>query len=294
MNADLISSPLDFVRRFLSHELKAHPSAAIWPVASEDIPDETLLFRIAWLGLEWGILDAENLRRNLDDLHRHWGQTRRQFRNALAFVVPDRNGTKRALDLAEIILSGTNERKFRAFLQPGLLKDKIAEIRAVVFSIYRTIHLPRHGQEYLGETQFDVLPFALDPHSEKDLLEAAMRTLEPHFRSEIAPSELKSILGLGEVDCAGVRRLLFPMSDAARWFFCFLNLPRFRDVQPILQSIRQGIRAGEFGLLRSSELLRLDELESELRAKVLRNVDLPLSDLSLESGSYLVWSGALD
>lgn len=243
------------LRAALAAELRGRPGAALWPKANRDIPDDELVFTIAYLGPEWGALGERELHERLDPMHRLWGHTRRQFRNALAFAVPG---------------GGDSPETF-----------------------YRALMLPREGQSHVGATLFDEIELPPSRPGE-GLHERALRALAPSLHEEIEPAELARIIGLGETDCAGVRRLLFPMPDAARWFFCFLNLPRLRDASPVRRAVARGVASGEFGLLRGRTLLPLDGWEESWARETLFRSEIPAGEIAFESGDYLVWRQALE
>lgn len=283
------SPAVELVERMLLHELAGHPEAVFQPRDSEEIPDEPYRFRLAYMGLEWADLDDDERFRRLDELHRLRGRTRRQFRNGLAFVLPDRAGRDEALRAAERLLSEAGE-TIKAIERAHYEGKGLDTLHGRLFRLYGHICIPRADQDYVGPTRFDVVPLGMD-HLEASLHEGAMARLAARFRATIAPEELRSILGLGRTDAAGVHRVLFPMSEAGRWFFSFVNLPRFRDADPIRRAVAEGIARGVFGLLRNKGLHELDRLPgsgSGAAGDLIFERPFSPGDVEFEGGSYLV------
>lgn len=242
----------------LRQELRPESGAVLWPRCPRDIPDDSPCFRIAYLRPEDARLDEPALIARLNELHRLWGQTRRQFRNGLGFAVMDLAGADR------------------------FAREKsIANFRAA----YRRIYLPEDGRSSWGETRFVRVDFACGETSA--LHDSAMQALGEKIRSEISAEEFASWIGLERVDCSGIVRSLFPMADAGSWFFRFLGFPRFRDLSPLRTAILGGIREGRFGILRSNKLLRLDKAYEEIRTEVLTGAGADESAVVFERGYYL-------
>lgn len=262
------------------------------PRASIEIPDDET-FHLAWMPLDQApspdrasgsppLPDPEDA---LDELHRLRGRTRRQYRNALGFALPDAGGLAEALEVARALLA-RNDGDGRPAEEYAF-----AELHPKLQGIYRRLLLPAPDQEYLGRTVFESLP--LEPSPDLGLHEAAMRSLEPRFRRSLEPAELAAIVGLGRVDRAGVRRTLFPLEEAARWFFMFSTLPRFHDREPIRRAVAEGVAAGAFGLLLEGELRALDRLPEGATGRAIFRREIDVRSLDFAPGAYLVDAAAL-
>lgn len=239
-------------------DLRDKPGVVVWPTTNMDIPDDRDSFKVVYLGVEFAGLESGALQSRLDELHRYRGQTRRQYRNAIVFVVPS----------AEATACG-----------------EIADY-------YDRIALPGTGTGYFSETVFQLISLGIeqaggpvDPvHA---LHERVMKTLRPNLRNELDPSELKQILELGSLDCAGIQRNFFPLQQVDRWFFSFPSLPKIDDAQVLRQSVAEGLRRKEFGLLRTDELLELNRCDTELIQRVDWNSKLTQAEIRFEPGFYL-------
>lgn len=260
MSESFDPAALKRIRDAISNDPQHFPYAVVWPRTPEEIPDDTLQFRVAYLGPEWIGLDEEQGREKLGALYKFCGQTRRQFRNALAFAIPDTTA-------------------FRVACETG--GQKTADSAAGFMRIYPTLDVPYERGGFQGNAGFRRVPnrLASDPAS--------------IFASALDPRELARMVGFGEKDCAGIRRVVFPMADAARWFFCSLSFPRFPSVEPIRGAIAEGIEQGLFGVLRSQELLGLDAIPARLKAQTFSGKKIDPREIKFENGHYLVWGEAL-
>ncbi len=264
----------DVLLRVLSREMEGISGVVVWPRSTVDIPDDSMLFRVAYLPPEYAGLDREEVLRRLDAVHRFWGPTRRQFRNALAFVIPDAGAIERLG-----ALSGEAS-------EPGTGSHPLN-------SIYRSLALPRKGEGHGGNTEFDFIALSDEAGPNGGLHSAVLGALDPYLWDVLEPDEVIRIIGLGLTDCAAVHRVLFPLADVARWIFSFLTLPRLRNIQPIQRAISKGVREGKFGLLHTPRLLELDFLPEDLKPAVLLGTDIEPGSIQFSGEAYLVWPGAM-
>ncbi len=246
MNPDALGD-LEFMeatRKSILSDPMRFPYALLWPQSPDDIPDDSSHLRIVYLGPEWLELSPTDAQNQMASWHRLFGQTRRQFRNALLFARPD-------------------ETAWSMRAQPELL--------------YPTFEAPTVAGDYHGDVSFEEVPRS---------------RLNEIVRREISPEELADQLGLGRNDASGIYRGLIPLSDAARWFFCFVGFPRFRDVEPIRAAIIQGIESGYFGLIETDKLLALDHPLDELHPQMMTKRKLDSSRVEFKNGHYLILTGA--
>lgn len=241
----------------LRAELASAPGAVVWPTVSEQIPDDGKSFQIAYMPPEWAELQEPALTERLDHMTRKWGQTRREFRNRLAFVLPD----PMALEAA---------------FQPG------RESWAIQF-VYKRIALPREGPDSPGPISFRVMH--LNPSNSLSLHDGVLTALADHFRDAVSPQELAKFIALGRVDCSGGLRRVFPLEDIPRWFFTFLSLPRLRDDAPLRRAVAEGVDSGLFAVAYDQPLLALDEFPAP---GALLTTGLKPGDVRFAPGGYLV------
>lgn len=246
------------IKAALLEELRDEVGVVVWPATNMDIPDDRNSFKVVYLGAEFVGLEPKALHSRLDELHRYRGQTRRQYRNGLVFVVPSA-GAKDA--------------------------NKIADY-------YDRIALPGTGSGFFSETVFRLISIGADQDeplqdSARALHERAMAALRPNLYHELDSSELKQILGLGSLDCAGIQRNFFPLQQVDRWFFSFPSLPKIQDATVLQQSIAEGLRREKFGLLRTDELLELNRRDTELLKQIDWNSKPFAHEIRFESGFYL-------
>jgi len=247
----------------LRKHLPADPGHIIWPRATTDIPDDTMILRVAFLPPDVADCNRSVLVRRLDQLHRFWGQTRRQFRNALIFALPD---------------------------QGAVSKSE----QALVSELYNQLAIPLKGSGHGGSSEFEFVPLPV-PELGRDTLDGLIgEALKSYLRTELAPSEIIRITGLGQKDCAGIMREVFPVADIARWIFSFLTLPRLRDVEPIQKSIARGVAEGLFGFVRTNHLLELDRFPLELKAEVQMKVALDPAGIDFNGNAYLILPDAVN
>lgn len=239
--------------RELSDELAAAAAGrrvefVLGPEASEEIPDDDLRFRVAILGTGWIGLSEGDRVARMDRYLREWARTRRALRNALAFAPPEAEGEG-------------NER---------------GQAR------YRFLYMPVAGDDLFERIDFG-------PNADDAGVPAAIeRVLAPRLRESVTPTELAGVIGLGRVDPVGVRRNIFPLREAIRWFFCFPGWPRFADEDPLLSAVIEGVRAAEFGLLRSAGLPPLDTPDPAAHGSVIADREISRGDLSAREGLWLV------
>lgn len=256
-------------KRLLESELGQSPGAVIFPRCSIEIPDDTPLFRVAYTDPSFSQLPEAKLLEHLDSLHRLCGQTRREYRNALVFAV-------------------AHPAAWQKLQEPDRSPQKT---RAAILGADCSLFIPRETNGGWRGTEFDRVELPVAKGSDAGLHDRVLAALGDRLRTELPPDELESILGLGRADCSGIFRRVFPMTDAAEWFFRFLTFPRFLNVEPIRESIRKGLGTGRFGLLRSRELIRLNVGHEEIKDRVTTGPQLGLDEIHFEPGHYLVWRG---
>lgn len=225
----------------------------IRPAATEEIPDDTLRFRVVVPGGDWtGLSDAAREAR-MDQYQREWARTRRALRNAVAFVPPEGEGS-------------------------GGLR-------------YRALWFPRPGSPDSSRGTLERISLGLPAGDEANpvaIATAVERLLASRLRDEIAPDEIKRLVRLGETDAAGVRRNLFPLREAIRWFFCFPGWPAVADEIPLLRAVVQGIGESVFGLVESDGLLPLDLTDPTTAGVVRIGCRVPEGDLAARDRFWLV------
>lgn len=222
----MADATMQALERAIRSELRDAPGAVVWPRKSEDIPDDAAGFRLVYLSPEWAGLELAALAEWLDHLTRKWGQTRREFRNAIGFAIPDAVGAYRSIHLPRMGAEACGPVEF--------LKIEVAAGAAGKSA-------PERSAKDAG-----------------GLHQVMMAALAPHFRDAVSPEELAEVIGLGRVDCAGVMRRVFPLADIPRWFFTFLNLPRLRNAEPLRRAVAEGVARGVFDLTSGRGLLALD------------------------------------
>jgi hypothetical protein len=261
------------IRAALERELAGREDAVLWPGEPLDIPDATMLFRVAYLGPEFAGSAEDEIRRRLDTLLRFWGQTRRQYRNALAFAMP-------------------NPVRWKDLIRRRAAPNDFAGAEALpsaeeLIGCYDSIVLPSKSEGFGVRGELDRA--AVRPPEGRSLHDGVLASLDPYLLELIETELVVGLIQLGEIDGVGVRRLLFPLGELARWFFCFLGFPRVRGVGVIRNCVREGIATGRFGLLRQKRLLPLDALDEDQRRRVILHRRLADDEIDFSiDGGYLV------
>jgi hypothetical protein len=106
--------------------------------------------------------------------------------------------------------------------------------------------------------------------------------------SRLEPQNLAQRIGLGAVDASGIRRRIFPLADAARWYFSFLGFPRLENIEPLRVAVIEGVKAGEFGLVRVADRPALDHLPLEIAKSTRFGAAIHPAEIQFHEHDYLV------
>src|SRR5205823_2978295 len=78
------------IRDMLTQRLAGHRAAVVWPVKTQDLPDEDPTFLIGYLPLEFAAEGKAEQERVAKELFSKYGDRPRKYRNGVGLAIPER------------------------------------------------------------------------------------------------------------------------------------------------------------------------------------------------------------
>jgi len=233
---------LGAVRGALETELAAQRDVLVWP---DTVADGVPRFTFAYLHPDWSA-DTVPLERLLE----HAGPSRRRFRNAVGFVLPDAAQFDRARQSARQRLAAEGLLRRRAQLgfseeQTAELSGKAAEagrdLAAAIGRAYSTVVMPVFARQ--GDRPYD-----LEATDLRSLLTAG-RSLHARVREAVSHrvfdrmtvDKLVALAGLGP------ERSHVGLGTLVEWFFSYLEFTKVRDARVVADAVSLAVMEGRLG-----------------------------------------------
>ena len=277
---------LEKIRNELSKSLQTNNGKAIlWPKDSTAIGDRTPEFNIAYLGADW----AEKSRDAAITEAMVWlesrGSDKREYKNALAFVVPNKlqmDKARKAGRTGEAITSLINQKakyKFTAedleeLTQKG--KDANNEISAAVRRLYDYVLLSVPNTDGINPLRLEIIDLQSQLNTSQNLQERVLDALKNYVFDSITPSKLTRLSGL-EAESPGY----ITGDELVSFFFRFPTYPKILSVEAVKQAILKAIQQGLMGYVPYLVILPDGTLKVENSALISFERSIPFNELDL-------------
>lgn len=253
----------------------------LWPKDSVAIPDRTTEFTIVYLGAEWSDKSREAAVAEALQWVEYRGNDKREYKNALAFVIPSqsqldkaRKATRNALALDSLI---DQKAKYKFTLEDiDELKEKSKDSKNAISSALRRLYddvlLPVPGDPI----RIEVMDLRSQLNTSQNLQERVLDLLKNHVFDSMTVGKLVRLANLSETD-----RQYVVGDDLVSYFFRFPNYPKMLSPGGIKQAIVQAIAQGQLGYVPYMTVPADGQPQVENPALVSFDKAIPLDELDL-------------
>jgi len=227
----------------------------LWAKDSAAITDKVPHFSIVYLEPSWVEKSQELVVQDILDWVENRGNDKREYKNAVAFVVPNkaqmdkaRKGARTALAISSLIEQKT---KYKFSVEDieelnSKAKDATSEIGAGIRRLYDDILLPLPDPNGERPVRLETIDLQSQLNTSQNLQERVLDALKNHVFDSITPAKLIRLSGLENPENEYITG-----EDLASYFFRFPNFPKMLGVEGIKKAILKAIEQGMVGYVPS-------------------------------------------
>lgn len=243
------------IKEMLDARLAGHHTAVIWPMKSQDIPDEDPRFLVAYLTLEFAVESNTEQERQAKDHLSKYGDRPRRYRNGLGLAIPEKKQIEALRRAVRYLLA--IERVEAKKQQLRLTKDQLDQLKerkrteqataeSCFRELYTAVWLPRVVS---GEFEIEKVERGGRPLQATGVHERIMELLTslgtPRIHGTVTPRKIAERLRLGESIAEGEPAIMgVEASDALESFFRDIAPPRLESAAVLRKGIARGIAEG--------------------------------------------------
>lgn len=243
---------LEKIRTELSKALQtSRGKVVLWAKDSMAIADNVPQFSIVYLNPDWAEKSRETVLADAMTWLEQRGKDKREYKNALAFVVPHkaeidkaRKGARTALAIASLLeqkakynFTSEDVEEFNS-----KAKDANSVVSAALRRLYDYILLPLPCKDGTNPIRLETIDLQSQINTSQNLQERILDALKNHVFDTIRPSKLFQHSGLENSDTGYIKA-----EELVSYFFRFPNLPKILDDSVIHKAIAKAIEEGIFG-----------------------------------------------
>ena len=245
------------IKEMLTQRLAGHRAAEVWPVKTQDIPDEDPTFLIGYLPLELAGESKTEQERLAKEFFAKYGDRPRKYRNGLGLAIPEKKQIEALRRAVRYLLA--IERVENKKQQLRLSKDQLDQLRerrrteeaaaeSAFRALYASVWLPRVEG---GTLEIECVEVGGRPLQATGIHERMMELLTnagtPKVHSSVTPRKIVERLRLGEAPIPGeALRLGVKATDILEAFFAFLEPPRLDSAVALRKALVRGIAESVF------------------------------------------------
>lgn len=237
------------IKSTLETELAGVRGAVVWPIDSDRVNDRVPMLQVVYLPFEWS--EASN-RSELDTKLTHWlefcGSSRREYKNGLAFAIPNYSGADSLRSAARELLAMESikreQRKHLAAEQVQELDERIRasteRIKRGVVAVYDQTAVPEPAQN--SGTPYKWRYLELQSRSDPQLHARVTGALTDTYllSDRVTPEKLIALVDLPRDPVQETERI-------TNGFYSYLNFVRLTSADAVREAIRRGIAEGKLG-----------------------------------------------
>ncbi len=243
---------LEKIQAELSKSLQTNRGKVVlWPHDSAAINDRVPQFSIIYLNPDWAEKSREAALVEALRWLEYRGNDKREYKNALAFVVPNqgqmdkaRKGARTALALASLL-----QQKAKYKFTPedteeltSKAKEANSEVNAAIRRLYDYILLPLPNNESTSPIRLETIDFQSQLNTSQNLQDRVLDALRNHVFDSIKPAKLLQFSSLESSETEYIKA-----EELVSYFFRFPTLPKMMDTVGIKAAMIKGIEQGLFG-----------------------------------------------
>ncbi|HBB33501.1 MAG TPA: hypothetical protein DDZ80_14910 [Cyanobacteria bacterium UBA8803] len=223
----------------------------VWPAQSSRITDQVPQFSVVYLDPSWAHKSPEVAIEDALSWLENRGNDKREYKNAIAFVVPNRaqmdkarKGARMALAIASL-LDQKKKYKFTAKDADELTskgRDTANEVSAAIRRLYDYILLPLPDPNGDKPVRLETIDLQSQLNTSQNLQDRVLDALKNHVFESITPGKLVRLSGLENLDTEYITA-----EELVSYFFRFPNFPKMLGVEPIKRAILKAVEQGILG-----------------------------------------------
>ncbi|MEH1798445.1 MAG: DUF499 domain-containing protein [Nostoc sp.] len=245
---------LQKIQEELNKTLPNIRSKVVWPKNAAAIADKVKQFSIVYLEPSWADKSKDLVLADALNWLENRGNDKREFKNALAFVVPNkaqmdkaRKGARTALAICGLIEKKNKKKASSEELEElneltSKAKDATSEIVAAVRRLYEYILLPLPDNSGEKPVRLESVDLQSQLNTSQNLQERVLDALTNYVFETTTASKLVSLSGLESPD-----KEYIVGEELVSYFFRFPTLPKMLGVEGIKKSILKAIEQGLIG-----------------------------------------------
>ncbi|MGK7953055.1 MAG: DUF499 domain-containing protein [Xenococcaceae cyanobacterium] len=247
-----VDEVLEEIRASLTKSLQnARGKVVLWAKDSTAISDRISQFSVVYLSPDW----AEKSREAVLEEALHWleyrGNDKRDYKNALAFVVPNkaqidkaRKGARTALAVASLIEQKAKYKFATEDLEElkAKVKDAKQQIEASLRRLYEYILLPLPDNNGTNPIRLELIDLQSQLNTSQNLQDRVLDALSNYLFDSIRPAKLLQYSGLENPETEYIKA-----EELVSYFFRFPTLPKMLDTEGIKKAILKAIEQGLLG-----------------------------------------------
>jgi predicted AAA+ superfamily ATPase len=281
---------LEKIRAELTKSLQvARGKVNIWAKEPSAISDRQNQFTIAYLSPEWAEKNSESA---LTEAMIWLEDRKREYKNALAFVIPNkpqldksRRGARIALAIASLI---TQKAKYKFSVEDLeelniKAKDATSELTAAIRRLYEYMLLPLPCTDAINPIRLEKIDLQSQLNTSQNLQDRVLDALKSHIFESIQPNKLIQLSGL-ETSTTGYIK----GEDLVNFFFKAPTFPKMLDVKGIQQAVLKAIEQGRMGYVPYMTIASDGVPKVDNPSLISFQKSIPLDELDL--GGYLLSS----
>lgn len=240
---------LEKIRKELGKTLHNSAKVVLWPKDSAAVPDKEPQFNAVYLSPEWAHKSPETILTEVMFWLEHRGNDKREYKNALAFVIPNKAQIDKACKAgrtAEAIASLIKDKTKYKFTPEDLeelndkRKDVISDISAAVRRLYDYILLPVPNPDGDNPIRLETIDLQSQLNTSQNLQDRVLDALKSHVFNSVTTSKLVRLSGLEDTGYITGDELI-------GYFFRFPTYPKVLGADAIKQAIAKAVQQGLMG-----------------------------------------------
>lgn len=283
---------LNYVRSGLEKMLQgAKGKVIIWSSDSSKIGDRLTQFQVIYLSPDWAEKSPQAISEELMQWVEYRGNDKREYKNALAFVVPnaiqmDKARTaSRSIQAIAQLLKDKKKYKFTEEDSEELgIKQKNAEtaLNSALQRLYEEIILPipNKDPEVANPLKLERIDLQSQLNTSHKLQERVLEALKNQVFDSVTVNKLVRLTGLSE------EKPYIQGKELVAYFFKFPDYPKLLSDQAVKTAILQGIEQGQFGYVPSLTIAQTGFPTLENAELISYQKVIPIDELDLEG--YLI------
>lgn len=223
----------------------AGDAAVLWPPDSGAIPDGHPIFRIVYLGGSWTEVSRRELLDGVERLVDERKSGRREYRNALAFAIPERRSLDGARAAARTQLALESLLKLVRSKRVDVDKEQVAELEdrakgatadlgGSISRLYEEILVPVPDRQGGKAFSMESIDLRAQLAGGRDLHSRMIDALRKHVFDSLTPGRLLTLTKIGS------EREFIATEEIVKWFFSFLDFPKLLDEAVLRRCIGLG------------------------------------------------------